>query len=143
MKFYWRGKRGEVRWARAAGYAWSTVPEAARAGGYTHLRDHEEFINLSLYGTCGFYAFNNDDSRVHYTFIIGLANLWMLLNPARITLLQMRTFSRNWFTNPKWYYSWVSGKIRSFLVIRSWVIVISHCQKNNRFVLLFRKFFIR
>lgn len=73
--------------ARAAGYAWCTVPEADRAGGYTHLRDHEEFINLSLYGTCGFYGFNNDDSRVHYTFIIGLANLWPPLNLTKITSL--------------------------------------------------------
>lgn len=32
--------------ARATGCAWCLVPETARAGGYTHLREYEEFMNL-------------------------------------------------------------------------------------------------
>lgn len=39
--------------ARAAGCAWCSVPEAARAGGYTHLREYEEFMDLR-----GLYDFN-------------------------------------------------------------------------------------
>lgn len=32
--------------ARAAGCAWCSVPEAGRAGGYTHLRVYGEFMDL-------------------------------------------------------------------------------------------------
>lgn len=32
--------------ARATGCAWCLVPETGRAGGYTHLREYEEFMNL-------------------------------------------------------------------------------------------------
>lgn len=37
--------------ARATGCAWCLVPEAARAGGYTHLREYEEFMNLFFCST--------------------------------------------------------------------------------------------